>query len=835
VLDVLPADDFERTKTHAVAGDGSVIAGAATSFLVDTVPLVWTFDEGVWLRAELPLPPGHGARPEFVSDDGSVATGVAASEAGGSLVENIAWAWRRVGGVWSGGKLPDGETSFDRRALSADGSTLVGSRRIEHEDESVTLAPAAWRHDGASWQVFTLGAPSGETLDGSAVAVSGDGRTVVGLVQTSPGDAGWRAVVWTLSEDGDAWSAKFLPGVGAGPTQPYSISHDGDRVVGELRKKAASAPVAALWTRVGEEWSVNTFGPGSGFSRGTLISPDGRLAFRDQASGRTLHHFASGRSLPLATIVATLEQRAAGSERWKFSGYSSVILGMGYDSEEGAYTIIGNAEADNASRPFVISGYAPFLFGETTRVGDRVEASVPDLGDGPYKVTGLPAGLGYDDATRTVSGRFSRVGLFTTTILNKANKRKRTVLTLVEPLPSTSIGAFQTLLLAGEDETYPVARLTVKATLKGTFTGTLESDDNAAYPLRGVFAPDPETPGELAAFASFGAPEAGLTVARKKGNPTASFRLRVNLRPDGTLRANLEEVGVGPYASSFDDGVLQTSYAGTRADNSAPWRGRYTASLGAAVALAEDGPPLPAGIGFAALTVSAKGKLSVSGRLADGKAFTTSVLPGTDGHYRLFSRPYKQRKSLFAGWLRFEPRDDDRYHVPVGTGGDVYWMRAPTPGSKLYPEGFGPAGLALRAEPWIKPALAVSFGVEAETPLPLRLSSADFSNDEGVNRYDLPQSARFRAPLKLAAETGRAGAMTFSVNRNTGLVTGGFTLVEADRKGKRRIGFRGVLLQSGSGEPDAPVLHGYFLQPALKDAESPLTVSGLISLEKPAE
>ena len=39
-----------------------------------------------------------------------------------------------------------------------------------------------------------------------------------------------------------------------------------------------------------------------------------------------------------------------------------------------------------------------------------------------------------------VSGRFSRIGLYTTTILNLANNRKRTVVTLVEPLPSTSIG-----------------------------------------------------------------------------------------------------------------------------------------------------------------------------------------------------------------------------------------------------------------------------------------------------------------------------------------------------------------------------------------------------------
>ncbi len=834
---VLPSSSAVQALPHAVSAEGTVIAGSTGAFW-DEVPTVWTFDGAAWQATALPLPADHGAQPEFISADGSVVVGVAVRDEGATSTQNIAWAWRRAGGVWSGGMLPDGENGFYREALSADGSTLGGARTHENEDESISVLPTVWRHDGEAWHVFTLNSPSGALLNGKVAALSADGRVAVGEVNIGGVGQGWRAVAWTYSDASNAWTAAFLGGLGTGDNQVYSISSDGTRVVGESQRKPVSAPVATLWTRNGEAWSVSPLGAaGTGFSRGMLISPDGRLAFRDQSSGRTLYHLASARNIPLPVIAATLEQRPVDVGAWKFDGYYANITGLGHDIEGNSYTMIGSAYVGGVSRPWVISGYAPFLFGETTRVGDAVSAMVPDLGEGVYVVTGLPAGLRYDDATRTVLGRFSRVGLFTTTIVNTANKRKRTVITLVEPLPSTRVGAFQALLTAGGDgaDSHPVARLTLTASLGGGVTGTLESDDGATYGLKGVLAPDPENPAELAAFASYGATEKGLTIARKKGFVPATFRLLVNLRADGTVLASLEATGAGIHASSGEDGSLQTRYAGKRAEDSAPWRGRYTASLGVASALSEDERPLPAGAGFATITVAPNGTLSATGRLADGQRFSGSMLPGADENYRLYFLPYGRRGSLFSGWLRFEPRGGGLYHVGTEAGGDLYWMREAVAGSKLYPKGFGPAGLALRAEPWARPSGASNFGTSEELALPLTLASAAFDNAAGGNRYDLPQSAHFIPGARLAPEAGRGGAMAFSVNRDTGVVTGSFTLAEPAGGEKRRVNFTGVLLQPAAGDTNLPILQGFFLEAALKNAEEPRTLSGLISAGRSGE
>lgn len=827
---VLPADTFVSTRPTAVSADGAVIAGVAGVW--PESPRVWRFDGASWQTETLPLPADHGAQPEFISADGTVVVGEVTRLEGEVMVNEIAWAWRREGEVWSGGILPDGENGFYRRALSADGGTLGGARPLTVGDHTMVV-PTIWRHDGAAWEVYALSAPDGTTLNGMVDALSADGRTAVGVLRVGETEQDWRATAWSYSPETDTWIATLLPGLGNGESHAYSISADGTRVVGQARRKPLAAPVAAFWTRVGDAWSAARLGSGSGYSYSTRISADGRLALRDQSAGRALFHLPSARNLPLPVLVATLEERPADIAAWKLSGSHANIEALAGPTESGGYTMIGHAYVDGASRPWVISGYAPFLFGETTRVGDTVSVTLPDLGPGAYKVAGLPAGLSYDDATRVVSGRLSRIGLFTTTVLNLETRRKRVIVTLVEPLPSTSIGAFQALLSANDGESHPVARVTVQANITGAFTGTLESDDDAVYKFRGVFAPAADAPGELAAFQDHAATETGLLIARKKGSATSAFKLRLNLRPDGSLLATLESVGAGPYASSLEDGTLQTRYAGTRPENSAPWRGRYTAPLGVASALAPDDRPLPAGSGYALLTVSPNGKLSATGRLADGQAFSGSVLPGADGAYRLFFRPYRLRGSFLAGWIRFDDRGDDRYHVPAESGGDLYWTRAARPDSRLYPAGFGVAGLALRAEPWLSPATAASFGTGEETSLPLSLTSTDFSNAAGQNRYDLPQSARFLSRLRLAAEPDRAGALKFKVDRKTGKVTGTFTLAEPEGGAKRRVGFQGVLLQPAPGDETAPLLEGYFLQPALKNAEPPLTLSGLVSLGRP--
>lgn len=837
----LPASDDHGTIPTGASANGSSIIGFAYDDDVIQSPLLWTWSGSAWQSASLPLPAGYGAKPEFLSADGSVAFGFAIP---GETYDEQAWAWRRdSGGSWTGGLLPGGEDVHYRTALSDDGSTIAGTR-VELPEVLATV----WRHDGSAWVRYTLTAPDGSTRSGQVDALSADGTVAVGTVNMDGSETGWQPVVWTYSDTTDTWTGAALPGLRSSQGRAYDISADGTRIVGESHRAAKSAPTAALWTRVGDSWAVVPLSSASGFSRATAISDDGRVIFRDQSSGRSILFLSSAKNLPLPAVVALLDSRDAGTASWKFTGYHANVNAMGMDPATGEYTFVGSAAVNRTdptgaaitSDSWAIAGFQPFLFPQITRVGDEVSVVVPDLGEGAYKVSGLPAGLRYDDATRTVSSRLTKIGLFTTVITNPSNKKKATRFTLVEPLSSTLTGTYQTLLSTDDADGRPAARLTLVAAANGTFTGTLESSDRLApYPLRGVFAPDPDTPLQLAAFASFASTEPGLTINRVKNLDSATFTLRVNLLIDGTVTATLEKTGLGPFASSQDDGVFQTIYAGSKPENSAPWKARYTAALGAPVALGGDTRALPAGIGFATLVVDAKGKLAVSGRTADGQAFTSTTYPGADDTYRVFARPYARPDSFVGGWLRFDARGDGRHQIMPSAGGDFYWMRPAIPASKLYPDGFGPAGLTVKAEAWVKPAATVGaaaavFGTTESTPLPLHIVGGDFDNDTGSNTYDLPQSAHFLKGLRLLPDAEAGGAAKFTIEAGTGKVSGGFTLIEADGKTRRRLSFQGVLLQTASDDPDPAILQGYFLQPALKNAASPLTVSGAISVEKPA-
>lgn len=163
-------------------------------------------------------------------------------------------------------------TTVDRAlAISGDGTTIVGTARTAEGSSAVS----AYRHDVVSSQTFPLPVlPGGAVSTASAFGVSGDGQVVVG--QSSSG-SGLQSVFWSPDD--------VATGLGLGPEdsilsgEAHAASLGGEVIVGT----AASAPgsifrEAYRWTSEGGYERLGYLQP-EGFrsSDAVAVSPDGSV------------------------------------------------------------------------------------------------------------------------------------------------------------------------------------------------------------------------------------------------------------------------------------------------------------------------------------------------------------------------------------------------------------------------------------------------------------------------------------------------------------------------------------------------------------------------------
>jgi uncharacterized membrane protein len=118
------------------------------------------------------------------------------------------------------GDLPGGEISSSARAVSADGSTVVGS-----SSGGDWVQPFRWTAETGMMPLGVL--PGATSPRGRAWDVSGDGSAVVGQIQSPHGM--WEAFRWTTTDGllglGDFPGGKF-------DSVAYGISADGNTIVG---------------------------------------------------------------------------------------------------------------------------------------------------------------------------------------------------------------------------------------------------------------------------------------------------------------------------------------------------------------------------------------------------------------------------------------------------------------------------------------------------------------------------------------------------------------------------------------------------------------------------
>ncbi len=233
----------------AISADGAIIA--AHSIFPSSVPqtqaTVWTASGGITALGDLPGgSTSSGSIANAISADGSVVVGYGTADGrpipggGSTAFTREAFRWTAATGLVSLGVLPGSHLGTDARAVSADGSVIVG------ETTNAAGFPEAFRWTAATG-IQSLGfLPSCDRS--TATGVSADGSVIVGYCIGT--DFISRAFRWTAA--GGMVELGALPS-GYVFSRANAISADGQVIVGQLATGGSSSAnrEAFRWTQSG--------------------------------------------------------------------------------------------------------------------------------------------------------------------------------------------------------------------------------------------------------------------------------------------------------------------------------------------------------------------------------------------------------------------------------------------------------------------------------------------------------------------------------------------------------------------------------------------------------
>lgn len=342
--------------------------------------------------------------------------------------------------------------------------------------------------------------------------------------------------------------------------------------------------------------------------------------------------------------------------------------------------------------------------------------------------------------------------------------------------------------------------------------------------------------GDLNIDAQHGEASGPLTVSKKNGAVTNTYVVTPTITVTGELEATLQI-----------NGVLAASGANGRRIFT-PAKGQTLSFTGSHTAIiAPPASPGPEGSGHATGNIDRKAVLKLAGKLADGRAFTSSLRPAfedEDGDvvsYRLFAQPYKRRESYAAGWINLTPHPDLplRRHVSSGANAVLVWAKLGSNSDKSYRAGFGPLDCDFTLDPWIKPAkatrntpailLSETLGLAPDGSFAVAHSAFASPSFEDLPTGLTVQDSNNRINVTVPADN-LTGWKVKSLKVTNGVFTGEAVLKKETPKA-RKITFSGILRQPPSGEASAVIGRGHFLlPPELTGGE---TVSGDVLFTAP--
>lgn len=423
-----------------------------------------------------------------------------------------------------------------------------------------------------------------------------------------------------------------------------------------------------------------------------------------------------------------------------------------------------------------------------------------------WSVVGLPSGLTYSTTTGVISGaanvadKLTGPYAITVAATNAAGASDKVTFPLsVAIQPPGTAGAWwglvarQTALNADLGGSF-----VMNVTGTGTFTGTLRNGKDT-HPLAGRVITD-------------------VATQRSSGTQTIVRTGRTPLVVSFTLDPATASLS-GTINSAGEVAAVDASRNSWTAPLPAP-AGLYNNALELPLENVGDAST-PQGAGWTQLTVAALGTVTISGRLADGTAFTSTTIMGSDRRVPLFQLLYTNHGSL-RGWQVIGVDEwvssDDLTWVKTGpistadkTYASGYIIALNSSGAKyVKPTTTQPIVLALPDQ--ADNAMVQFSGAEIET-------AAKYADLAQVFRVSKTNVATFRT-----ATTGNPCAVKMTFVPTTGLFSGSFTLTDPGtlKPIVRIVSYYGVLLSHRREGVGCFVLPGLATGSAIQ--------SGLVSL-----
>lgn len=447
-----------------------------------------------------------------------------------------------------------------------------------------------------------------------------------------------------------------------------------------------------------------------------------------------------------------------------------------------------------------------------------------------FSVSGLPTGLKIDPKTGIVSGKPSvaltapRIYPLTFTASNAKGRSTAKGSITLQPLPPGTTGTF----------TGPIAqesiinlglggRIDATLTSTGSFSGKILLGA-LSYSFKDVLvsAIDNPQPTAVATIIRRGLPN--LTVSFTVDGP--NHRLINGQITNGTETATFD-AWKNRWNSSTPLAELDTLRT--------QYPGYYTFALPATTPLT---PTVPQGAGSGSFTVSSStGKLTVSGRLADGTSFTSATFAGPLGEILVYQNLHSKLGSVL-GTLVISP-GSAMFLPPFGDNtlsGSLTWKK-PASTSRTYGDALTTTMTTIGSR-YIAPA---------KTEVVMGLIDNGTTNNASLKFTEGGISDTFNNPdvdvrIKIGGSVVRPvlspAAPSLTITPTTGLFTGSFTRIDQNPAVPgttitRTSSYRGFLVRTPTGW----VGSGYFLlakRPAAMTTEKVTTtdiLSGLVELK----
>lgn len=453
-----------------------------------------------------------------------------------------------------------------------------------------------------------------------------------------------------------------------------------------------------------------------------------------------------------------------------------------------------------------------------------------NLAASSFSSSPLPPGLKLDTKTGLITGKptVSKSYTLTLTATNSFGSTSATDTIFIDTLPVGVDGVYTGTVARDTDLNAGLGgRIDLTVTTTGAISGTLILG-TARHILTGAM--------DISVAAPPAAPEATVIIKR---TGTLPLTLKFTLDTAGNRFASAS-VSDGPHTAIIEGWRLIWKATGTPLNLATTLPKLFTFALK---------PPalpstMPRGDGYGSFTLAKDGKLTITGKVADGESYTCGTFAGPLGEILLFQALYVPTGSLL-GRLDIDLLDSGNLNADI-LGGTVSWIR-PSNSLKIaivYKDGFGPVTLTAVGARFTPPGATLILGLITPDVDKARFVFADGGLSSSLTNPNFTFDIGAGNKIKISTTTAANPALVklTSLSLTTGLFSGSFVLEDNDpraafagKKVKRTAILNGILTHDGTRQIGA----GHFLLPELpSDGPPPTTpttsrkLSGSVLMEK---